>query len=73
MYGQQQSKPTIYNATVVTGEYTNQQGETKKKYLNIGTLFVYPDGGMSLKLDAVPISNGNISFYPVNKGRESFA
>lgn len=68
MYGQQQAKPTLYNATIVTGEYTNAQGETKKKYLNIGTLFIYPDGGMSLKLDAVPINGQTISFYPVKKG-----
>ena len=67
MYGQQQqAKPTIYNATVVTGEYTNQQGEKKKKYLNIGTLFIYPDGGMSLKLDALPTNGQTISFYPIN-------
>ena len=31
--------------------------------MTIGTLFIYDDGGMSLKLDAVPLGNGNISFY----------
>ena len=65
MYRQQQSKPTIYNATIVTGEYTNAQGEVKKKYLNIGTLFIYDNGGMSLKLDALPANGQTISFYPV--------
>ena len=53
----------IYDATIVTGEYTNAQGEQKKSYLKIGTLFQYSDGGMSLKLDAVPVGNGNINFY----------
>ncbi len=67
MYGQQQAKPTIYNATIVTGEYINAQGEKKKRYLNIGTLFVYPDGGMNLKLDALPANGQTISFYPVSR------
>ena len=60
----QESKPTLYNATIVTGEYINQQGEKKKKYLNIGILFVYPNGGMSLKLDAMPTNGQVINFYP---------
>jgi len=51
------------DAVITTGEYTDQQGNQKKRYMNIGTLFVYNDGGMSLKLDAVPVGNGNISFY----------
>jgi len=51
------------DAVIVTGEYQDQQGNQKKKYMNIGTLFVYQDGGMSLKLDAMPIGGGNISFY----------
>lgn len=51
------------NATITTGEYQNQQGETKKSYMTIGTLFIYDDGGMSLKLDAAPLGNGNINFY----------
>ena len=50
------------DAVIETGEYTDQQGNQKKRYMNIGTLFVY-DNGMSLKLDAVPVGNGNISFY----------
>jgi len=53
------------NATIVTGEYTNAQNEQKKSYLTIGTLFIYDDGGMSLKLDAMPIGGGNISFYEI--------
>ena len=51
------------DAVITTGEYTDNQGNLKKKYMNIGTLFVYQDGGLSLKLDAMPISGGNISFY----------
>ena len=54
------------NATIVTGEYTDRQtGQTKKSYLTIGKLFIYNDGGMSLKLDALPHANQNITFYPI--------
>jgi hypothetical protein len=51
------------NIVAVTGEYTNNQGEQKKSYLTVGTLFIYDDGGMSIKLDAMPIGNGNLSVY----------
>lgn len=53
----------IMNATIVTGEYQNNQGETKKKYLTVGTLFIYADGGMSLKIEEGISVQGNISFY----------
>jgi len=53
----------IMDATITTGTYKNAQGEEKKSYLKIGTLFIYDDNGMSLKLDAVPVGNGNINFY----------
>ncbi len=53
------------NATIVTGEYTDRQtGQKKKSYLPIGKLFIYNDGGMSLKLDALPLHGQNIVFYP---------
>ena len=51
------------NATIVTGEYTDAQGQAKKSYLTIGTLFIYDDGGMSMKMDAIPVNGGNITFY----------
>jgi hypothetical protein len=54
----------LMNATIVTGQYTDNQGQQKKSYLTIGTLFVYQDGGMSLKLDALPANGQNIVFYP---------
>ena len=54
------------NATIVIGEYTDRRtGQQKKSYLTIGKLFIYNDGGMSLKLDAMPIANQNINFYPI--------
>jgi len=54
------------NATIVTGEYTDRNtGQKKKSYLTIGKLFVYNDGGMSLKLDALPSNGQPINFYDI--------
>ena len=64
MQNKQQKPSQIMNATIVTGQYTDNQGNNKKSYLTIGTLFVFQDGGMSLKLDAMPTNNQNIVFYP---------
>ena len=61
---QQQKVMQILNATIVTGQYIDKQGMQKKSYLTIGTLFIYQDGGMSLKLDAMPTNGQNIVFYP---------
>ncbi len=48
---------------VHTEKYT-KNGEEKKAYKNVGTLFIYDDGGMSIKLDMVPVNfNGNLSVY----------
>ena len=57
----------VMNATIVTGKYFNSQQEEKKTYLTIGKLFIYPNGGMSLKLDALPIGNQTINFYDIKK------
>jgi len=54
------------NATIVTGEYfSKRENRTKKSYLTIGKLFIYRDGGMSLKLDAIPLQGQMISFYDI--------
>lgn len=55
-------------AVATTGTYTDRSGNEKKRYLNIGTLFKYEDGGFALKLDAVPVGdgfNGFVSFYDI--------
>ena len=65
MQQNQQKVKQILNATIVTGKYTDRQtGKQKKSYLTIGTLFIYQDNGMSLKLDALPTNGQNIVFYP---------
>ena len=66
-YNSGQSKvQKVMNATIVIGEYFSQKEQKQKKsYLTIGKLFIYHDGGMSLKLDAMPMQNQAISFYDI--------
>lgn len=59
-------------AVATTGTYTGRDGQEKKRYQNVGTLFQYDDGGFALKLDAVPVGegwNGFISFYEIEDKR----
>ena len=54
------------NATIVTGEYlSKKENKNRKSYLTIGKLFIYANGGMSLKLDVLPIGNQTINFYDI--------
>lgn len=56
----------IKNATIITGEYTDKAtGQQKKSYLTIGKLFIYQNGGMSLKLDVFPANGQSINFYDI--------
>jgi len=64
--GQQSNVQKVMNATIVTGEYFSQkENKNKKSYLTIGKLFIYNDGGMSLKLDALPSNGQSINFYDI--------
>lgn len=54
------------DAVATIGEYTNSQGEKKKRYANVGTLFESEDGRLSLKLDTIPVGpnwSGYIQFF----------
>jgi hypothetical protein len=54
---------TIKNIVATTGTYM-KDGQEKKRYLTVGTLFIFDDGGMSIKLDAMPTNfDGNLSVY----------
>ena len=47
----------IKNIVVVTGTYTNKEGQEKKRYQTIGSLF--EDGeNRKIKLDTVPLVDG---------------
>jgi single-stranded DNA-binding protein len=55
-----------YDAVATIGEYTNKQGEKKKRYLTVGAVMEGTDGRMALKLDALPTNpewSGWIAFY----------
>jgi hypothetical protein len=55
-----------YDAVATIGEYTNKQGEKKKRYLTVGAVMEGNDGRMALKLDALPTNpewSGWIAFY----------
>lgn len=55
-------------AVAITGSYQDRNGDTKKRYTPVGTLFQYDDGGFALKLDAAPIGgDGWISFFDLDK------
>lgn len=59
---------TTKRVVAVTGTY-EQNGQTKKRYTNVGTLFTREDGSLSLKMDAVPVApwDGWLAFYDFNK------
>lgn len=62
-----------YDAVATIGEYTNHQGETKKRYTKIGAVFENDEGNLSLKLDSVPVGpnwTGWISFYEPRDNRQ---
>jgi len=41
-----------------------KNGEQKKKYTNVGTLFIYDDGNMGIKLDSIPVNfDGKLAVY----------
>lgn len=52
-----------FNAVVATGSYQDRNGQTKKKWLNIGVVMENDDGGLFLLLDrtfnpaGIPVDN----------------
>ena len=55
-----------YDAVATVGKYKNNQGEEKKRYLNVGTVFESDDGRLSMKMEALPVGtewSGWLSFY----------
>ena len=55
-----------YDAVATIGTYKDRNGDEKKRYANVGTVFENEDGRLSLKLDTVPVGqewSGWISFF----------
>lgn len=62
------SRPT-HDIVATIGEYTNSNGEKKRRYVNCGKAFT-GDSGISLKIDSLPAGpgwNGWLSLYPVRE------
>lgn len=59
----------IYVIKAKVGEYTDQQGVKKTKYLDIGAVF---DGqnGLSMKLDAIPTNWDGFAFLAEPQPRQ---
>ena len=59
-----------YKNIVHTSTY-QKDGQEKKKYQTVGTLFIYDDGGMSIKLDSIPVGfDGKLSVYDRDENRK---
>lgn len=53
-----------FDVVASVGEYTNQQGETKKRFFNMGAAFE-TDKGLSIKIESIPVGwNGWANLYP---------
>jgi hypothetical protein len=61
---------TLYEVTVITGEYKNKDGDTKKRYQRIGSVIETKLGPM-LKLDSTPIvENGWSGWAYLNEPKD---
>lgn len=67
----------VKNLVVVTGEWTNAAGETKKRYMSIGKLFKRDDGNFAIKLDSIPLGapgwTGWVSMFDIDEKTETAA
>jgi hypothetical protein len=62
------AKPT-HDLCIKTGEYQDREtGQTKGRWLTIGTVFKHDDGGTSIKLDCIPVGlkdwEGWVNVFP---------
>jgi hypothetical protein len=59
-----------YDLVATIGKYKNRDGEEKKRYTNVGSVFEDDEGRISIKLDTIPVTpewSGWLSCY-VPKG-----
>lgn len=62
----------IKRIVATVGKYTNQYGEEKNRYLNIGTLLQRDDGSQCIKIESLPLEwNGWANFYDIEDKRQS--
>lgn len=62
------STQATHDLAIKHGEYTDQQGLTKARWMRVGTLLRHDDGGLSIKLDCLPVGipgwEGWINAFP---------
>lgn len=59
-----------HDVVATTGEYTNQSGEKKKEYTNVGKAFTDDQGRISIKMKTIPVGpewSGWLSLYPAKE------
>ena len=62
---------TQYEVSVITGKYTNAQGQEKNRYQRIGSVIETKNGPM-LKFDCIPVVEGGWSGWAyMNKPKEA--
>ena len=45
----------VFDAVATVGEYKDKNGDTKKRYVNVGAVFENDNGQMSFKLETIPV------------------
>ena len=64
-----------FKAVQTIGKFTNDQGEEKFRYQQLGIVLENENGQLSLKLNALPLPNEKgevwVNFYPVESKEES--
>ncbi len=61
------SSTYTHDAVATVGEYTNNAGEKKKRFVNVGKAFTDDQGRVSLKMETIPVGpawSGWLSLYP---------
>ena len=49
----------IKEISVITGTYKNRDGQEKKLYQNIGSVFVDDNNNLKIKMDCIPLGEGS--------------
>ena len=67
------ARPT-HDLCIKTGEYDDHEtGQTKGRWLTIGTVFKHDEGGTSIKLDCLPVGlvdwNGWVNVFPRDRNK----
>ncbi len=61
------SSTYTHDAVATVGEYTNNAGEKKKRFVNVGKVFTDDQGRVSIKMETIPVGpawSGWLSLYP---------